>query len=198
MKTQELITWVDSHSAHDPYIHFPAEILTGMTPEQAQMIVERFGTHTLMQLPEKEIAFFEWLKANDRKIWDDLWLEDDVNEPYLVAISFLPLFLDSSRGFPICDLLKNDNYFFSAAHMPDQEAGIFIEAVKERYIEGHALTVQQLLALEISIAPIDIWRFSYHHQIPLERAKQAVEQLVADEVLIHLKEADQLNTFLDF
>jgi hypothetical protein len=169
-----------------------------MTPEQAQMIVDRFGAHTLMQLPESDIKFFEWLKVNDLSVWEDVWMDENVNEPYLIGISFLPLFLDSSRGFPICDLLKNDNYFFSVAHMPDQDAGMFIEAVKERYMAGHALTVQQLLALEISIAPIDIWRFAYHHQIPLERAKQAVKQLVDDEVLIHITQADQLNTFLDF
>jgi hypothetical protein len=189
---------MDSHNATDPYIQFPGEILKDMTPEQAQMIVERFGAHTLMQLPAADIAFFEWLKTAERSVWDDLWTDENNDQPYLIGISFLPLFLDSSRGFPICDLLKNDNYFFSAAHMPDDEAGIFVEAVKERYMEGHALTVQQLLALEISIAPIDIWRFAYHHQIPLERAKQAVQQLVDDEILIHLKEADQLNTFLDF
>lgn len=189
---------MDSHSAQAPYIVFPAEILSGMTAEQADMIVKRFGAHTLMQLPASEITFFEWLKTADEKVWNDLWLDENVNEPYLIGISFLPVFLDSSRGFPICDLVNSDNYYFSSAHMPDDEAGIFVEAVKERYMQGNALTVQQLLAMEISIAPIDIWRFSYHHHIPLERAKQAVHQLVADEVLIHLPQADQLNTFLDF
>lgn len=189
--------WVDSHTTASPYIHFPEAILSGMTTEQAQQVAERFGANILMQLPPAEIAFFEWLKLNDEKVWHDLWPGDE-DEKYLVGISFLPMFLETSRGFPICDLVDSDNYYFSSVHMPDSEAKMFIDAIKQRYLEGNALTVAQLLALEISIAPIDIWRFSYHHRIPLEKAKQAVAQLVEDGILIHLTQADQLVNFLDF
>ena len=72
-----------------------------------------------------------------------------------------------------------------------------IDSVKERVLAKEPLTVAQLLALEISFGPIDIWRFAYHHQISLDSAKNAVKVLVDDGVLIHIKDAETLARFIN-
>jgi hypothetical protein len=149
-------------------------------------------------LPEKEIIFFEWLKINDTPVWNDLW-NDELLEPYIVSLIFLPVLIKRGyRGFPICDLIENDNYYFTPQHLADKESEIFSESAKTIYLNKGKMTIPQLLAMEISLDPIDIWHFAYKHQISVAECKKAVLDLVNDEVLVHLKDASHLSTFIDF
>jgi hypothetical protein len=197
MTDSEIIQWFESEDQHSEFVVFPDEIFDVITQEQAEMLSKRFSKTSLMKLPEFEILFFEWLKAVDPEVWDDLWKSNE-EQPYIVGISFLPALIDKNgRGFPICDLLNEDNYYFSSAHLITEEAKMLVESVKARFLEKEKLTVEQLLALEISLSPIDIWHFAYKYELTPARAKEAVARLVADKVLIHIKEADKLADFVE-
>lgn len=52
--------------------------------------------------------------------------------------------------------------------------------------------------LEITIAPIDIWRFAYNHRFDVQSVKDAVAVLVEDKILVHLTDAEHLAHFIDF
>lgn len=196
MTSEELYNWCIEYLKENDFLEFPEEIFEKITKEKSEFLVEKLGKRTLMKLPLKEIKFFEWLKSNDLKVWNDLW--DSEEEEYVVALNFLPHILEASRGFPICDLVNNDNYYFTSSHFIDKEAQLFIESVQQMYREQKKLTVEQTLALEISIAPIDIWRFCYRYNIEIERAKQAVKNLINDGIIIHLKNAEQLANFIEW
>ncbi|MFC2131235.1 hypothetical protein ACFLSQ_07355, partial [Bacteroidota bacterium] len=166
MSNNEILKWCKEQAEQNDYITFPDSIFNILTDENAKSIVQKFGKNTLMKLPNREIEFFEWLKDNDRKIWDDLWETD--KDKYVVAVNFLSMLLDKKRGFPVCDLVANDNYFFTSSHMVDEESKIMIESVQNMYMDKKQLTVEQTLVLEISLAPIDIWRFAYRYNIALD------------------------------
>ena len=146
-------------------------------------------------LPLKEIKFFEWLKLNDYPIWQDLWENED-EEPYIVGLSFLPDLIDKNRGFPICDLLNNDNYYFTNLHIVNEESKANLDAIRTRFKNNLPLAHSQLLALEISIAPIDLWRFCYNHNISIEKGKEALNALLEDKILIRYKNAEELSDFI--
>ncbi len=180
----------------DGILDIPEELYQSLSKEQAIEIAEYFNNDKLIKLPQKEIEFFEWLKINDEKVWHDLWL-DEINEPYYVSITFLPALVYSEfKGFLICDLLNNENYYFTPKLMVDEESKIMVESSKERYLNKESLTVAQLLALTISFTETDIWHFAYKYNFEIERVKKAVAQLVEDNVLIHLTEAAHLTPFV--
>ncbi len=196
MTDQELINCFIEELQKADYIIIPEAIFDEITPEQGIMISQRFADSTLIRLPEKEIKFFEWLKVVDEEVWNDLWGGTDV-EPYTVGISFLLLLIKKNgRGFPICDLLTTDNYYFTPAHMIEQESKDFIQSSRERLLNNEKLTIPQLLALEIYSDAIDIWHFAYLHKLSLDVAKEAAWELVEDNVLIHLKSAELLTNFI--
>jgi hypothetical protein len=196
MDNREIINLCKKQLESNDYIVFPEDVFNDLSEENAQIVTEIFGKSELMKLPEKEIEFFEWLKMNDRDIWDDLW--DAEEDPYVVSVNFLPLLMNKTRGFPICDLLNNDNYYFTSSHMVDQESKDMIESVQNMYMDKKKLTIEQTLVLEISIAPIDIWRFAYHYNIPIYKAKNAVSNLVYEKILVHLKESEHIANFIEF
>jgi hypothetical protein len=198
MNDAELLNWCRAEAEAHEYISFPEELLSTISAEQAQLVAGHFASNTLMLLPEKERTFFEWLKTEDAEVWNDLWGADELGiEPYVVAIGFLPQLLETNRGFPICDLLTCDNYYFTQLHLITEESKLMLESVKERFMSKQKLTPAQLLTLEISISPIDIWRFAYNYKISLEEAKNAVKTLVEDKVLIHLSKAEHLANFIE-
>lgn len=184
----------------NPYVEFTDELIYEMPNEAAEEIAKRYGNRGLMKLPSKEIEFFEWVKRNDPNVWDDLWTGDTLdNESYVITLNFLPLLKKfPDRGFPICDLLSTDNYYFTAQHMVDKESEMMVESVKQRFKGKHKLTLAQLLVLEISIDPIDIWHFAYKYKVNIDDAKEAAHELVEDGVLVHLKDADHLSSFIEF
>jgi hypothetical protein len=197
MENKELYSFCKS-LGNERTIVFPKDVYAQITKEQAKIIAEDYLHSRLMQLPEPEIKFFEWLKSADRPVWDDLWAEQ-MDGPYIVSISFLPVLKEiRGRGFPICDLMNCDNYYFTKAHMVDFESEIVLDSSKKRFMDKKSMTLAQMLAVEISIAPIDLWRFCYRHKISIEEAKEAVAVLVDDEALVHLKEAEHLAYFIDF
>lgn len=189
------------------YIIFPDELLSKLTEQHAIIIRDYLHSVQLIQLPKAEIQFFEWLKEQDFEVWKDLWeLDNEIdksfnsdNVNYLVSKTFLPLLLrNDGRGFPICDLVNSDNYFFTSHQLPDEDSKIFIESAKERFINKDKLTISQLLALEISMGAIDIWHFAYKHNINLKEAKKSVAEMVDDGILVHLTESEHLIPFINF
>jgi predicted transcriptional regulator len=197
MDNLEILSWCEQHLSENEVIDFPDEIFGNLTVENSKLLVEIFGKHTFMKLPLQEKKFFEWLKENDKKVWDDLWKSEE--EVYVVALNFLPLLIDkNSRGFPICDLMENDNYYFMEQHLVDHDSKLMIDSVQEMYRNHKPLTVEQTLVLEISLHPIDIWHFAYRYNINIDRAKQAINNLVEEKIIVHLKEAEYLATFIDF
>lgn len=56
----------------------------------------------------------------------------------------------------------------------------------------------QLLVLEISTAPIDAWRFSFHHRIEFDRVIKAINELKEECMLLHLDKAEDLAEFVTF
>jgi len=148
-------------------------------------------------LPDSEIKFFDWLKENDKDVWVDLW-DNESEEPYLVGIAFLPLLIDKKRGYPICDLNLNDNYYFTKDHIVDKESEILLSSIQKRVMENQPISIAQKLLLQISLFPTDIWHFAYNNKITIADAKKAVETLIDDNVLVHLKDAEFLSAFVDF
>ena len=180
------------------YISFTVQEFSLLNESAILEILNVFSGKYMFRLPENEIQFFEWLKQNDLAVWNDIWC-DDIAAPYLVSIDLLPVVLNlDGRGFPICDLQTVDNYYFTIDNMVDNESKIIIEASQNLFRNKKKLTPTQMLALEISIAPIDIWHFAYKHKIALETAKEAVDLLVADNALVHLKEAEYIAPFVNF
>lgn len=196
MINREIIEWFEQSVKADDYISFPVDIFNKLDEETAQEIANKYSHNTFMKLPDKEIKFFEWLKENDKVIWDDLW--DSEENPYIIGIGLLPMLLKKNRGFPICDLQNNDNYFFTETQMFEKEAKLFVETVQQMFRGKKPMTVEQTLVLEISSAPIDIWRFSYKYNLDVERAKQAVKNLSEERLLMHLTKAEQLANFVEF
>lgn len=199
MKNKEIVDFFEQFVDGDSCLIIPDEVFNKMSPEYGIVIVEEFKKTQIMKLPKYEILFFEWLKENDINVWNDIWLEDNpVESPYIISIAFLPQLLEKDgRGFPVCDLVNQDNYYFSNRHMVDDESTMLIESVKNRFVAKEKLTIAQLLALEISMGDIDIWHFAYKHKIDLKEAKLAVFELVNDNVLVHLKASEHLSTFLE-
>lgn len=179
-------------------ITFDPEILSSLSIDDAKEIIAQVGSTHLMRLPEKEIAFFEWLKEFHPIVWNDLWGNDEEEYKYTVGLELLPLMLDPVRGFPICDLVTHENYYFVPDHLIGEEISFYLDAVKERYIKQETVTVAQLLVLEISMAPIDAWRFAYHHRIEMDRVLKAIKELKEEGMLLHLGKAEDLADFVTF
>lgn len=194
---QSLIEIIDSQSNSNHFIELSDEIFQSLDNEIAKSLADKYGSSLLMKLPSREIKFFEWLYENDRDIWNDLWGNTE-EEPYIVGMSFLPVLTNKMRGYPICDLLHNDNYYFTSAHIVDKESEILLESAKTRFMNNEDLTIAQLLILQISVSPVDIWHFAYNFNIDINEAKKAVEELVQDNALVHLKEVEHLAPFIDF
>lgn len=197
MTTTELMELCDRTLAERGYLALRDEEWRSLNAEQIFALRDRFGARVLMQLPDSEVAFFEWMRSNDPPAWTDLWGGED--EPYLVSLAHLDDLVGatSPRAFVIRDLIGVDNYFFSPHLLIEKESDAFVDAVRERFATHQSLTPAQLLALEASVGPIDIWHFAYRHNIPLETAKQAVRQLVDDRILLHVPRADHLVQYFD-
>lgn len=198
MDKKEIISWFDNEAKDNRLVAIPEEIFAEIDIKLANKIADKHKSKVLIKLPTYEIEFFEWLKESDNIIWLDLW-ENSKEEEYFVGCSFLPVLIENEeRGFPICDLLNNDNYYFSMQHMVDEESKAMIESVTNRFRNGEKLTIEHLLVLEISLGPIDLWHFCYKYKQDIKRVKSAVENLVEDNVLVHLKKAEYLAPLIDF
>jgi len=179
LENQEIIEFFKTFSQDKNYFDIPDSLFVKMNEEHGILLRDEITYPQLFKLPSWEIKFFDWLKEEEPLVWNDLWTVDDADiEPYLVSLAFLPLILKKDgRGFPICDLTEVDNYYFLPFHIESEEGKILVESVKQLFVERRELTHAQLLALEISFGPIDIWHFAYKHKIQLNAAKEAVSSI---------------------
>ena len=118
-----------------------AEELREITPEQAEILRDKFVSRLLLHMPEHEVAFQEWLKINALDVWKDLW--DNVEDPpYTISLAFLTDMIgDSGEGaFYICDLQNVDNYFFT----PDMLLEKVITFLPSKRLQWKYLLVQQI------------------------------------------------------
>lgn len=196
MITEQIFKFINNNQNQN-ILDIPVDIFENLTIEQAEFIQRKFSNNTMFKLPQSEIQFFDWLKLNDMLVWQDLW-NDELYDPYVVSIGLLHRFAkDNYKGYPICELQSNDNYYFVAAHLVDKESRILVESAKSLYTNSQPMTIPQWLALTISVSDIDIWHFAYKNQLELNDCKEAVQVLVEDNILVHLKEAEHLSTFLE-
>lgn len=197
MTTEEVLLEAEASVAQCGHLRLSEHTLHTLTADHIFALRDRYGSRVLMRLPDHEVAFFSWMRQEDPASWTDLWGGED--EPYLVSLAHLEDLVGDAgtRGFMIRDLIGVDNYFFSPNLLIEKESDAFIGAVRERFSTNQSLTPAQLLAVEASIGPIDIWHFAYRHQIPLDTAKRAVAQLVDDRILLHVTRADHLAQYFD-
>jgi len=196
MVEQEIINWISEQVDNNNYLVIPEDIFDKLNAENVKFICDYFNNNHMMKLPEREIRFFEWLKIHDPKVWEDIWFEA-TEEPYIVGVGLLPQLIDKLTGFPICELQFEDNYYFTVNHIVDKEAQLFLESIKTRFLDKKELTLQQLLLLQISMQPTDIWHFTYHFNQDLNQSKLAIKSLEHDKMLVHLTNAEHLSAFID-
>ena len=193
LTTQELTSYIHEHLEHKAestlqVVEIPDEIFWNIQKEQAKELAEHFGTNVFLRLPASERAFFDWLKEQEESVWNDLWASDfpdetEQTEPYLVGIGLLPEMVTEARGFPICDLSTQPNYFFSYKNFNAEEIKPMIDAVVQRMEDGKELSAKEGLLMEIRRAPIDVWRFAHNYHQPIQAMKRVVADLVEDGVL---------------
>ena len=189
MNDLELINYFETEINKGLPIDFP-EFLD-IDPIQAIKISEKFAKRGLIRLPKREMQFFEWLKYQDYPVWEDLW-GGDGEEPYIVGLSFLPLLVDKLRGFPICDLVECDNYYFTEECIIEEEGKLFRESSQNRFISGVKLTIEQAFVVEFCAAPIDIWHFCYRYSVDIAKMKHTILQMAEEKLLLHVKNREQL------
>ncbi len=177
------------------YIQFSDSEISNINQKSIDLIEKAFKGYGLLKLPPKEIAFFEWLKENDRAVWNDLWEADD--DPYKISIEFLHHFIKDENGFPICDLENEDNYWFSVKHIKPKGKQHF-EEINLKLKINQKLNLEELLLYEIVQNSIDIWHFCYRYRTDLDKAKGLVAKLHKNDILVHLTDREDLVKYIDF
>ena len=158
------------------------EALGSLTGEQADELTSLFGYNMMIRLPERERNFFDWLRENDRPVWDDLWdVEDD--KPYYVSMAHLSSFLPGRRGFPICDLVSQDNFYFTSDDITENDGKVYVENALDMIADRKQLAMEQAFAVEVWRGPIDQWRFAWMYNLPLEEVKKMVRWLITEGIL---------------
>lgn len=197
MTNEDLYALCENSLSEHGHIVIPDDVLDSLDAESITAIGTQFSGGTLMLLPQREVTFFEWLRIEDPAVWADLWAGDDL--PYIVSLAHLPDLVGASPRptYVIRDLLTEDNYYFSPDLLIEKESDAFIHAVRDRMQSQMSLTISQLLALEASLGPVDIWHFAFSHKIALDVAKAAVAHLVDDRILLHVPRADHLAQYFD-
>jgi hypothetical protein len=199
MTTEQIIEQIES-STKDKTCVLPKEVFASITEEQAKEIAEKYSSNLFIRLPIAEIHFFEWVREHDPAAWMDLWgAEEGIDiDPYTVGMGLLPELIQEDRGFPICDLQKETNFYFTGKHLNGEEAKPYIDAVVSRFENDVELDLKEGLVLEIRRAPIDIWRFAYLYEVPLNVAKDAAMRLLYDNILVYTPTVDDMSEYLDF
>lgn len=181
------------HDSAQSFVSLSNEEIDTLTDTDIEYLQRVHGQSVLLKLPPREQEFFQWLKENDPAVWDDLWADDT---ELLVGLSFIKDFKKGNRGFVICELESSPNYFFS-------EKLITPKGLKEiPYIlnkaqSGEALSTGEALLFEIMISPIDIWRFCFKYNLPLQRGRETIQDLETMGVLVHLPLRDDLIKYIE-
>ena len=176
------------------YLTFSKKELTNLDDQKVQQIENHFHGFAMMKFPDDEITFFKWLKEVDRPVWEDLWGE--VENPYYVSIDFLHHFLERGNGFPICDLVSEDNYWFCVKHIKAKGLEQLAQ-INEKIGNQIQLSLEEILITEIMQGSIDIWHFCFRYNLPLDEAKKKVAEMKHADVLVHLTHRDDLVKYLD-
>jgi len=177
------------------FLQFSPEELAGLTESEVLSLKDFFHGYALMKLPEQEVDFFEWLKINDRSVWDDLWEGEE--SPYMVSIDLLEHFIQSGNGFPICDLINEKNYWFSNRMIKPKGKELF-PVIEKKLDKNQKLTFEEAFILEIFQGSIDIWHFCHRFEISVAFAKKKIEQMQREDLLVHLSDREDLVKYLDF
>lgn len=198
METDRIIEQLEK-SIEGNLMRIPEELIEEIDEAKAFLIRDRFRGNVFLELPERERKFFEWLRREKPEVWKDLWGDvADSEELYRVSIEFLiTLMSENGRGFPICDLMENDNYYFAPIHINGRENELLAGTVKTRFMNKQKLTAAQLLLMEISLEAIDIWHFAYKYGLSIAAARKAADELVEDGIIVHFRKADQLANFIE-
>ncbi len=194
MNIENLVRQKEEMRDNQGYIQFSPDELNALSLTQVEKLVEHWHGHTMMRLPEEEIAFFEWLKKEDPDVWDDLW--GDGEDSYMVSIDLLPQFLKEKNNFPICDLRETDNYYFTHEHIKNKGREE-MPAIIEKTDKQTPLNLDELLLFELHIAPIDIWHFSYRYEAPLKTVKAMIDDMVYKGWIVHLTDREDLVRYID-
>lgn len=194
MNLQKLITEKDKQNQSDGRIRFTKAQLLSLEADQIQHLIDYFHGYTLVSLPDEEIEFFEWLKKGDPLVWEDLWEGEE--EPYLVSIDFLHHLAGEYGSFPICDLIDQDNYWFSVKHLKPKGNEALIDIVNLAE-QGKSLNAEQEFLLQLSVKEQDIWHFCYRFNIPVEKMKKAIEELVYKGWIVHLPDRADLVKYIE-
>jgi len=157
------------------------EEIASLTREQADQLVVLYGSSALITLPRKEREFFDWLREHDEPVWNDLWGSDET--PYQVSFAFLPDLLLNRRGFAICDLVDNPNYYFTVDNISLEDGTLFLDAALTIIRREERISMEQALVVEIWRAPIDQWRFAFLYGLPLDQVKAMVHWLMSEGIL---------------
>lgn len=176
------------------YIEFTAAELNAFRLDEAQRLVDNFHGRALMKIPATEIDFFEWLQENDPAVWDDLWKDEE--NLYLTSIDLLPQFMNGGNRFPICDLIDQPNYWFTSRHIKPRGMEV-LKQILAKLEADQKLELREMFLLALSMAPTDIWHFSFENGIPLEALKAVVEELVYEGLLVHLTDREDLVKYID-
>lgn len=198
VKIDDLLHTTQQRLDEHGHIRYTSVEFEAIGPEHVAAVQESYGATALMQLPEHEVTFFEWLRSSDGAVWADLW-GDDAEAPYLVSLAYLESFSGENAGgrYYIRDLQTVDNYFFTPDMVLEKESADFLAATRSRLEERESLTLNQAFALQVSVGPTDVWHFAYDHKRPVEAVKKAVSELVEDHILVHVPNADHLTDHFD-
>jgi hypothetical protein len=194
MEFNKLVTHIEKQMDGQNYIEFDPEFLSSLRLDQVEAIIDKFHGRALMKMPQDEINFFTWLKENDRPVWNDLWQDEE--DIYLVSIDLLSCFIEGGLGFPICDLIDQENYWFNMRHIKPKGMEE-LERIITKLEKGNKVTLAEAFLLEVSTRPVDIWHFCYKHNIPVNTLKKVVEDLVFNGFLVHLTDRDDLVKYID-
>lgn len=180
---------------HDQgYLTFTNEELSNFSEKDAQKLIDQFHGIAMMQLPDKEVLFFEWLKKTDRPVWNDLWQGEE--SQYHVSIDLLPYFLPDGNGFPICDLLAEPNYWFTFNHIKPKGKERFGQ-IEAKISADANLNFEEALLVEVSQGSIDLWHFCYKYKVPVAKAKDLVHEMYLADLLVHLPDREDLIKYWD-
>ena len=156
--------------------------IDALTAEQAAELVVQYGSSILIPLPKREQKFFDWLREHDPSVWNDLWGAEEEGM-YHVSLSHLMNFLPKQRGFPICDLVENDNYYFTSDEITPEDGKVYVESALDVIAESKKLSMDQAFIVEVWRGPIDQWRFAYMYNLPLPEVKKMVHWLITEGML---------------
>jgi hypothetical protein len=191
---KELISSKENQLLSEGYMQFEQAEIQAMTKKDAKAIETHFHGRAMMALPEEEIEFFKWLRENDPSVWDDLWGNEE--EPYRVSLDFLHHFIQNGNGFPICDLINVDNYWFHSRHIKPK-AMEKMDLIQQKLDDGGSLSFEEGLLVEIARGSIDLWHFCYRYKLPISVAKKKIEIMHREDLLVHLKDREDLVKYLD-